>query len=91
MSADTGTEDPHYDTENGSVYCGSCATGTYTYDSSLIPEVDSPLHCDTCGCPLECNLTPDGKEYVVEQLKEENGCTAELWREMFVDRYDLDV
>lgn len=40
--------------------------GPYAYGGG---ESDTPNHCDACGVFLENPLTPDGDEYVREQIR----------------------
>lgn len=69
---------------DASVLCKDCSNENGTEEP--FPWVDTPLHCGTCGTPLDCRLTEDGIEYVKESLAfDGGGCCRELWPTLFED------
>lgn len=56
-------------------------------------ESDSPAHCDNCNCFLENPLTTDGREYVLDIIREhitnKRGTTEVL--EEWIDYYDITL
>lgn len=62
-----------------------CHAADLTEPEYMAPEVDSPLHCEVCYMPLECSLTPDGVNYVIEQTL--CGTIPTLWRDGWYEGY----
>lgn len=56
-------------------------------------ESDSPEHCDNCNCFLENELTPDGRDYVLNLIREnitnKRGSTDIL--EEWIDYYNITI
>lgn len=51
-----------------SEYCEQCAPDGA--DAEGTPEVDAPIHCAECGEPLDCTLTPEGVDYVLDHMRD---------------------
>lgn len=51
------------------VYCEDCAPDSAEYFGR--PEVDTPLNCSVCHTPLDCDLTRDGINYVIDAIRAE--------------------
>lgn len=85
MTADTRPVPAWY--ANAALWCEACSPdGATPVNGSN--ETDTPSHCEGCGVPLECTLTPDGVTYVQDAIREGAGCCAELWPVLFAEYLD---
>lgn len=63
----------------GDLYCEYCApdidpeTGEEPCPVNMFGshETDSPSHCGACGRPIDCDLTSEGVEYVLDAIRED--------------------
>ena len=81
MTANTAPVEGFADFELADYVCGDCLDTKHSH-APLSGECDSPAHCSACGVPLECELTPDGVDYVKDNVA---GCCRELWPVLFAD------
>lgn len=61
---------PYYDFETCAVYCKDCAPSSAECEPNE-QSVDYPLHCSVCHAPLNCSMTTDGENYIIEQVRDE--------------------
>jgi len=83
----------------GSYVCIDCLDSDDTDLSEVSDEsVDGPLHCESCGVPLNHPLTDYGVRELRQTIAEGAGCCRELWPtvwsdvlpdEPYFDRFDI--
>lgn len=83
---------------NGGIYCPVCLLELSVEDQKAAfpmfcgEEVDSPIHCESCGDLIEdCSLTDKGCEYILRKILEAVTGTREVtetlndWWDAFCD------
>lgn len=83
MMANTEPVPGYVNFDLGDYVCETHRTDEYKDERLHNPESDMPLHCSICGRPLECELTQNGIDYVLENTH--GGCCQELWLTLFAD------